>query len=141
VIWLLSVSNQAKEIAAMFPANAYRMYLTTADDANAPTWLAENGSGQPLVGRLLIGELNGSPAAALSLIDGRVITNGSGTTDRLVAALRMRASSIRAYEATPSLRERLRAALESYGAGSIVTTEPVWWPGRDAEDERERLAA
>jgi hypothetical protein len=125
----------------MFPGNAYRMYLATADDADAPNWLAEQGSEQPLVGRVVIGELNGTPAAALSLVDGRVITDGSRNTDRLVAALRMRASAIRSYEATPSLPERLRAALESYRAGSMVATVPVWWHDRDAGDERESLAA
>lgn len=125
----------------MFPGNAYRMYLATADDAAAPTWLADEGSGQPLVGRVLIGELNGTPAAALSLIDGRVVTDGSQTTDRLVAALRMRASAIRAYEATPSLPERLRAALDSYRAGSMVVAPPVWGRGEGAEDGPERLAA
>jgi hypothetical protein len=133
--------NKSQGAAAMFPTNAYRMYLATADDADAPMWLADHGSGQALVGRVLIGEIHGTPAAALSLVDGRLMTDGSRTADRLVAALRMRASAIRAYEATPSLPERLRTALATYHAGSNVVAAPVWSRDGDAEDERERLAA
>jgi hypothetical protein len=124
----------------MFPANAYRIHLATADDSDAVKWLAEQGACQPLDGRVLVGHLDGSPAAALSLLDGRVIADPSRKTDRLVATLRMRASAIRAYEATPSLRDRLRAALAAYRGDAIVVPASVWRDGY-VDDERERWAA
>ena len=80
----------------MLPAHAYRMYLASAQDADALRPLDVRS----LVGRVLVGEIAGTPAAALSLVDGRVIVDPSRDTDRLVAVLRMRASDIRAYEDT-----------------------------------------
>jgi hypothetical protein len=118
----------------MFPANAYRIYLADAQHTDTLKSLA----GQPLDGRVLVGEIDGTPAAALSLVDGRVITDPSRTTDRLVAVLRMRASGIRAYETMPSVRERLRTALAAYRGGAIVVPAPVW---REDAVELERWAA
>jgi hypothetical protein len=123
----------------MFPPNAYRIRFATADDADTLSRLADKGARQPLAGRILIGQIDGTPAAAMSLHDGRVITDPSHRTDRVVAALRMRAGAIRAFEATPSLRDRLVAAFASY-RGSNVVRAPVSRHG-DAEDEPERLAA
>jgi len=121
----------------MFPANTYRIWLAGADDADALTWLEDQAS-RPLDGRVLIGEIAGTPAAALSLYDGRVVTDGSRNTDHLVTILRMRAGAIRAYEATPSLPERLRAALPAYRGESIMIPAPA---GRDGHHGDERLAA
>jgi hypothetical protein len=120
----------------MFPANAYRIYLAAADDAGAVQPLGEQSS-WPAFGRVLVGELDGTPAAALSFVDGRVIADPAKNTDRLVATLRMRAAAIRAYEATPSLRERIRAALAAYRGESIVVPASVWHDGFvDYESER-----
>jgi hypothetical protein len=106
----------------MFAANTYNLRLATQDDADALRRLAELDSGAPLAGRVLIGEIAGSPAAALSLNDDRVIADPFRRTDHLVACLRIRAGAIRAHESTPSLSERMRAALrpraESDGTGS-----------------------
>ena len=121
----------------MFPANTYRIRLAGADDAGALERLEEQASESPLAGRVLIGELHGMPAGALSLADGRAVTDGSPGTDRLVAALRIRAGAMRAYEATPSLAERMRTALRAYRDESIV--RPL--PGRRGGHEEERLAA
>jgi hypothetical protein len=129
-------SRAPKEIA-MFPANTYRIWIASADDADALARLEEQAS-QPLVGRVLIGEIGGAPAAALSLHDGRAVTDGSRNADHLVTTLRMRAGAIRAYEATPSLPERLRAALPAYRGESIVIPPPAW---HDEHDVDERLAA
>ena len=95
----------------MFAANTYKLRLATEDDADALRRLAELDSRAPLAGRVLIGELAGSPAAALSLDDDRVIADPFRRTDHLVACMRIRAGAIRAYEATPSLSARMRAAL------------------------------
>jgi hypothetical protein len=103
----------------MFAPNAYRIRFATAKDTDTLQRLAEHGSQQPLRGRVLIGQLGGTPAAALSLLDGRVIADSAPRTDQVVAALRMRAGAIRAYEATPSLRDRLRAAFAAYHDGWI----------------------
>jgi hypothetical protein len=112
----------------MIPANAYRIFLATDEDADALTRLAEQDSQEPLDGRVLIGEIAGEPAAALSLDDGHVIADRSRHPGRLVAAMRMRAGAIRAYEATPWLRERLLAALPpAYRRGLV---EPVPPPRR-----------
>jgi hypothetical protein len=101
----------------MFGANSYELHLATEDHADALRRLAELDSRAPLAGRVLIGEIAGSPAAALSLGDDRVIADPFRRTDHLVARLRIRAAEIRAYEATPSLSERMRAVLRSSGRG------------------------
>ena len=48
---------------------------------------------------------------ALSLVDGRVIANPFVPTAHLLTHLRIRAGVIVAYERTPSLAARMRAAL------------------------------
>jgi hypothetical protein len=48
----------------------------------------------------------------------------------------MRAGAIRAYEATPSLRQRLLAALPAYRGGASVTPVPA---SHDGHAEHERL--
>lgn len=106
----------------MLAANTYKLRLATDDDADALRRLAELDSSAPLAGRVLVGEVAGSPAAGLSLNDGRVIADPFRRTDHLVACLRIRAGAILAHDATPSLSERIRAALrpraESDGTGS-----------------------
>jgi hypothetical protein len=104
----------------MIAANAYRIRFATAADADTLKSLAEAGSHEPLVGRVLIGWLDGTPAAALSIEEGRAITDSSRPADRVVTALRMRAGAIEAFETTPSLRERLLAALPSERGRSNV---------------------
>jgi hypothetical protein len=119
----------------MFPANSFRIWIAVADDADALPRLEEKASHAPLSGRVLIGEIDGTPAAALSLHDGQAVTDASRKTDRLVAAMRMRAGAIRAYEATPSLPERLRAALPAARGEAAVIPAPVRRLG-NYEDER-----
>jgi antibiotic biosynthesis monooxygenase (ABM) superfamily enzyme len=68
---------------------------------------------------------------------------------RLVVALRLRAGTIRAYEATPSLRERLVRALPPYRGSTIVVPvspalrswPPSWREGHDRVDDDRDLAA
>jgi hypothetical protein len=94
----------------MIAADADRIRFATAADAATLRSLADRESQEPLVGRVIIGHVDGAPAAALSLHDGRVIADSSRRIDSLVATLRVRADAVRAFEATPSLRERLLAA-------------------------------
>ena len=95
----------------MFAANTYRIRFANDEDAKLLRRFARLDSGRPFVGRVLIGQLAGKPAAARSLGDGRVVADPSLDTNHLVANLRVRADAVRAYETTPSLRERLLAAL------------------------------
>jgi hypothetical protein len=119
----------------MIAATAYSIRFADSQDDDALSRLTDGSA--PLEGRVLIGEIDGAPAAALSMRDGRVVT-GSGSTGRLVTTLRMRAGAIRAYEAQPSLRKRLLAAFPAYRGGSAVAPAPVVaWVAR----EKERLAA
>ena len=94
--------------------------FATRHDSDWLRDLAELDSRKPLDGRVLVADLDGTPAAALSLDDGRVIADPFQRTDHLVANLRMRAGAIRAYEVTPSVRERVLAALPSQRGNSVV---------------------
>jgi hypothetical protein len=123
----------------MFAANTYR--IRPADDADADMLrrFAAFDSGRPLTGGVLIGEIAGAPAAALSLRDGRVHIDPSLRNDHLVAVLRVRADAIRAYGATPSLRERMLAGLgASYHARSTVASDSS---SHDADPGREPMLA
>ena len=102
----------------MISANSIR--YATGQDQDALRNLAELDSQKPLDGRVLVAQHDGTPAAALSLDDGRVIADPFQRTDYLVAHLRMRAGAIRAFEITPSLRERLVAALPPQRGNSVV---------------------
>ena len=77
----------------MFAANTYKLRFATEEDAHTLRRLAELDSRTPLAGRVLIGEIAGSPAAALSLGDDRVIADPFRRTDHLVACLRIRAGA------------------------------------------------
>jgi hypothetical protein len=124
----------------MFAANAYRIRFATTADADTLQQLAERESQQPLVGRVLVGYIDGTPGAALSLHDGQVIADSSRPTDRLVVTLRMRADGIKAFEATPWLPDRLRAAFAPFRAGTTAAPTPIAGEGR-SDDEPMRIAA
>jgi len=94
----------------MYPANAYVIRRATEDDDRALHRLAELDSQRPISGPALIGEIDGQPAAAVSMTDGRTIADPFQPTAVLRQLLRMRHGASVAYSRTPSLRERLRAA-------------------------------
>ena len=102
----------------MISANSIR--YATEQDTETLERLAKLDSHLPLAGPVLIAELGGIPAAALDIRDGRVIADPFQSTDHLVASLRMRAGAIRAFEVTPSLRERLVATLPPQRGNSVV---------------------
>ena len=124
----------------MFAANVYPTRFATEEDTDTLMRFGERESRQPLAGRVLVGEIDGTPAAALSLHDGRVVADSSRDTDRLVAYMRIRAGAIRAYEATPSLADRLRAAFAGVRTGTIAAPTPISSEGR-ADEEPTRIAA
>ena len=95
----------------MIPANAYVIRKATLDDHEVLRTLAELDSQRPLHRPALIGEIDGCPAAAISLIDGRVVSDPFQFTVRLRQLLHIRIGALQAYERTPSLPERLRASI------------------------------
>jgi hypothetical protein len=82
--------------------------LATEEDARALSKLAQLDSQRPLGGQILIGELDGHAAAAISLADNRVVSDPFKATAQIAQMLRMRAAGLHAVAETPSLRERIR---------------------------------
>ncbi|MGB0096199.1 MAG: hypothetical protein WBP81_27135 [Solirubrobacteraceae bacterium] len=107
----------------MFAANTYRIYSAEEEHADTLRFLADFASQPPLTGAALIGEIEGIPAAAISLADSRVIADPLVDTDHLAACLRVRAQALNAAKATPSLRERLLVALAATSRRSRATTQ------------------
>ena len=91
----------------MFPADAYIIRQATEQDAATLRRLATLDAAKPLTGRVLIGEVDGQPAAALSLKTGATIADPFVRTDALRMHMRMRASAVTAVTREPSLRERM----------------------------------
>src|SRR3954471_9999558 len=95
----------------MLPANKPPIRRATEHDAAALRRLAELDNARPLTGRVLIGELDGVPAAALSLKTSRTIAAPSRRTGDLRVHLRARASALEAIGREPSLPERMLDAV------------------------------
>jgi hypothetical protein len=95
----------------MYASNSYTIRIATDDDAEALRRLAALDSKAPLAGTVVVGEIAGRPAAAVSLTDDRAIADPFIPTAHLLATLRVRAHALHAVERTPSLRERLIAGL------------------------------
>ena len=87
----------------MFSANTYTI---------RPATEIEGVALRQLRGPVLIGEVDGRPAAAMSVADGRTVTNPFQPNASLLAHLRMRAGALRAIERVPSLAARIRAAVQ-----------------------------
>jgi hypothetical protein len=102
----------------MYPANAYHIRRATEADAAAMRELAELDSRTPLSGPALIGEIDGAPAAAVSLVDGRVVADPFKPTGVLVQILHMRFNAMRAYSRQPSVTARIGAALAPFRANA-----------------------
>ncbi len=108
----------------MFAANTYDIRLATEQDGASLNRLSRLDSARPLERPTLIGYIDGEPAAAISLADNRIDADPRRRTDHLAACLRIRAGALRAYEATPSLRARMLAALSaSHHASSTGAAE------------------
>jgi hypothetical protein len=105
----------------MYPGNYYVIRPATPEDERALRQLAELDSQRPLSGPALIAEIDGAPAAALSLTEGRVLADPFRRTAVLGQLLRMRAGALEAYSRTPSLAERIRAAMAPFRARTART--------------------
>ena len=95
----------------MYPANAYVIRTATPADEEALRHLAQLDNQEPLSGRVLIGEIQGQPAAAASISSGRIVSDPSRATHFLVPLLGMRVRRERTFERMPSLPLRLRSGL------------------------------
>jgi hypothetical protein len=95
----------------MYPANAYVIREATPADEEAVRHLAQLDNQEPLSGRVLIGEIEGEPAAAASISSGRIVSDPSRATHFLVPLIGMRVRAERTFERKPSLPLRLRAGL------------------------------
>ena len=84
---------------------------TTAEDSEALKRLAQLDSSTPIAAGALIGSMNGKPAAAISLEDGRVTADPFQPTAQLVQALHLRKRSIAAAAQMPDVTMRVRAAI------------------------------
>ena len=103
----------------MYAASSYTIRVATDQDVEALRRLAALDSKAPLDGTALVGEIAGTPAAAISLADDRAIADPFIPTAHLLATLRVRAQAVRGVDRTPSLRERLIAGLPiSYRIGT-----------------------
>jgi hypothetical protein len=100
----------------MFSSNTYTIRRATPDDAPALRRLAALDSRPGLAHPVIIGELDGAPAAALSLADGRLAADPYLPTGALAVHLRLRANGLLAYDREPSLAARIRTALRPAAA-------------------------
>ena len=100
----------------MFSSTAYKIRPAAEDDAPELRRLAALDSRPALTHPVLIGELDGAPAAALSLADGRLAADPFLPTGALAVHLRLRAGGVLAYDREPSLAARIRTALRPAAA-------------------------
>lgn len=91
----------------MESSSSFVIRAATEDDSQALQELAAEGGNEPLEGDILVGEIAGRPAAAISLKDERVVADAFGIFLGLAAQLRMRARALRAAEHSPVLRRRI----------------------------------
>lgn len=104
----------------MFAANTYVIRRATDTDTDALRELAALDSGPAPTGQILIGEIDGRPAAAVSIDDGRLVADPFQRTASLRSILRLRANALRSAERTPSVMDRLRAGVRVH--------RPEAWP-------------
>ena len=95
----------------MFGSNTYVIRMATENDEGALQRLAALDSQRRLSAPALIGEIGGTPEAAISLTDGRLAANPFKATSHLAVHLRIRASALTALEREPSLAARMRDAV------------------------------
>jgi hypothetical protein len=100
----------------MYPANSYSIRPATEADAAILRHLAELDGQRPITAPALIAESAGVAVAAISIGGERVVADPFERTVVVTQLLRMRLAAIRAHAVTPSLPERLRAAVRPFVA-------------------------
>ena len=127
----------------MFATNAYVIRQATVDDERALLRLAELDGRRPLSRPVLIGEIGGIPAAAVSLADGQIAADPFQPTAHLVPLLGIRFRALRAFEQQPSLPARLRANMSGWKARNRPPPAqelPVTGPAEAMQTEHARAA-
>ncbi len=81
--------------------SALTIRRAAAGDGPALARLATLDCARPLAGEILLAEVCGQPAAALSLADGRVVADPFRPTAELVGLLRMRSEQLLTRLASP----------------------------------------
>jgi hypothetical protein len=89
----------------------YVIRLAGDADEEALRALAALDSADPLEHPILLGEIDGEPAAALDLDTRRTIANPFQPTAALLSHLRMRAGALDAYAHRPDVADRIRFAM------------------------------
>jgi hypothetical protein len=107
---------RSKERTTVYSTNHYVIRPATDGDGEVIRRMVELDGRRTFRGSALIGEVGGAPAAAISLATGRVVADPLQQTERLTQILRMRRGALRSYSRTPSLPERLRAAIRTVPA-------------------------
>ena len=95
----------------MLSATAYGIRPAREADAPALRRLAFLDDQEPLTGSVLLGEVDGLPAAAISVDERRIVADPAYDAGLLRIHLRVRAAAQTAYQRTPALEDRIRAAL------------------------------
>jgi hypothetical protein len=112
-------SHHGATMTSAFPANHVIRHATPSDD-EALRDIAALDSQSELEAPVLVGEIDGKPAAAISLVDGRVIADPFVHTATLTRALPVRARAIEAHRPTPSLLDRLRTSVGTTAVAGAV---------------------
>ena len=92
----------------MVPAHTYVVRQATPSDEAVLERIAALDGQRPLSGAVLIGEIDGKPAAAVSIDDGRVVADPFQLTVQLVSVITMRRRALLSYAESPSLPSRIR---------------------------------
>jgi hypothetical protein len=95
----------------VFPANLQIIRPAVAEDALLLRKLAAAAEAPPLTGRILIAEVRGVIAAAMSRDEGRTLADPATAPAYLTTVLRLHADALAAFEREPRLAERFRAAI------------------------------
>lgn len=97
----------------MLAPTSFAIRPAVSHDALALRRMAVDGDQRPLAGDVLVGELGGRPAAALSLKDGRSVADASADTGLLLAHLRSQAAGAKAVKRERSLAKRMLAGVKA----------------------------
>ena len=140
---ILEFRFPSDEKVTLFATNAYVIRQATLDDERALLRLAELDGRRPLSRPVLIGEIGGIPAAAVSLADGQIAADPFQPTAHLVPLLGIRFRALRAFEQQPSLPARLRANMSAWKARNRPPPAqelPVTGPAEAMQTEHARAA-
>src|SRR5688500_515344 len=100
----------------MMPASTYDIVSVNDSRHEELSRIATLDSARPIDAPALVAYENGEAIAALSLADGRAVANPFRRTAAALIVLRMRARAYGIVERTPSLRERILAAVRPVAA-------------------------